>query len=142
VKRHELRERVLQALYQVDVGKAEVDDAVVHVMEDDKTVTPTETSFVLRMARGVAIQMDEIDTLLTDHVQGWTLDRIARVDLNVLRLAVYELLHEPDVDIATIVDEAVELAKSFSTDESGKFVNGVLARLLPLVRERRESSHL
>lgn len=142
MKRHELRERVLQALYQVDVGKAEVDDAVVHVMEDDKTVTPTETSFVLRMARGVAIQMDEIDTLLTDHVQGWTLDRIARVDLNVLRLAVYELLHEPDVDIATIVDEAVELAKSFSTDESGKFVNGVLARLLPLVRERRESSHL
>jgi transcription antitermination protein NusB len=142
VKRHELRERVLQAVYQVDVGKAEVDDAVVHVMEDDKTVTPTETSFVLRMARGVAIQMDEIDTLLTDHVQGWTLDRIARVDLNVLRLAVYELLHEPDVDIATIVDEAVELAKSFSTDESGKFVNGVLARLLPLVRERRESSQL
>lgn len=142
MKRHELRERVLQAVYQVDVGKAEVDEAVAHVMEDDKTVTPAETSFVLRMARGVSRQMDEIDTLLTDHVQGWTLDRIARVDLNVLRLAVYELLHEPDVDIATIVDEAVELAKSFSTDESGKFVNGVLARLLPLVRERRESSQL
>lgn len=142
MKRHELRERALQALYQVDVGKAEVDSAVQHVMEDDANVTPAERSFVQRMVRGASLETTEIDNLLNEHVQGWKLDRIARVDLNVLRLAMYELLHEFDVDIATIVDEAVELAKSFSTDESGKFVNGVLARLLPVVRDRRQSAQV
>jgi transcription antitermination protein NusB len=142
LKRHDLRERALQALYQVDVGKSEVSGAVQHVMEDDEHATPSDRSFVQRMVQGASMETPQIDNLLSEYVQGWKLDRIARVDLNVLRLAVYELLHEPDVDIATIVDEAVELAKSFSTDESGKFVNGVLARLLPIVRERRQSSQV
>lgn len=139
MRRHELRERVLQALYQIDVGRSEVEGAVQHVLEDDEA-SAADVEYVLRLVRGVVADQSAIDEMLEENVQGWKLDRIAKVDLSVLRLAVYELMHERDVDIATAVDEAVELAKSFSTDDSGKFVNGVLARVLPVIKEYRSSA--
>ncbi|OFW75349.1 MAG: transcription antitermination factor NusB [Alicyclobacillus sp. RIFOXYA1_FULL_53_8] len=138
MKRHEMRRLALQALYQVDVGKAEVVPAVDHVLaESDGVAAEHERKYILTLTGGVRSQVIELDDLLETHVQGWKIDRIARVDLNILRLALYELLYQQDVDFATVVDEAVELAKHFSTEESGKFVNGVLARLLPIAQERR-----
>lgn len=137
MRRHEARERALQALYQIDVGKVEVTPAIHHVLEDESNITDVDLSYVTRLVVGTRSEIDTIDTLLSTHVQGWQLDRIARVDLNVLRLALYELLHESDVDTATIVDEAVELAKSFGSETSSKFVNGVLAKLLPVVAASR-----
>ena len=133
-----MRRLALQALYQVDVGKAEVVPAVDHVLaESDGVAAEHERKYILTLTGGVRSQVIELDDLLETHVQGWKIDRIARVDLNILRLALYELLYQQDVDFATVVDEAVELAKHFSTEESGKFVNGVLARLLPIAQERR-----
>ncbi|MCL6547952.1 MAG: transcription antitermination factor NusB [Alicyclobacillus sp.] len=137
MKRHEARERALQALYQVDVGKTDADPAIHHVLEEVEGVTEADRRYVERLVKGTLAEAGRIDDLLAKHVQGWRLDRIAKVELNVLRLAMYELLKETDVDVATIVNEAVELAKSFGTDASGKFVNGVLARLLPVVGEAR-----
>lgn len=136
MKRHEARQCALQALYQVDVGKVDAESAVLHVLDTAKLeASATDLAFIRRLVTGTDGKSDEIDALLTSRVEGWKLDRIARVDLNILRLAVYELLNELDVDTATIVDEAVELAKEFASDESGKFVNGVLARVLPVVRQ-------
>ena len=76
----------------------------------------------------------EIDALIADAAIGWELDRMAVVDRNVLRLAVAELLECPDVPTAVILNEAVELASAYSTDDSGRFVNGVLATLAEQVR--------
>jgi N utilization substance protein B len=77
---------------------------------------------------------DEIDTLLTDHARGWTLERMPVIDRTVLRIATYELLARPDVPTAVVIDEAVELAKRFSTDDSGRFVNGMLSAIAKKVR--------
>ncbi|GGI95886.1 N utilization substance protein B [Alicyclobacillus cellulosilyticus] len=130
--RHEARRCALQALYQIDVGRVRPAAAVAHVLaEAEHPKRERDAEYVRTLVEGTAAHREAIDELLAKHVQGWRLDRIAKVDLNVLRLAVYELMYERDVDVATIVDEAVELAKEFGTEASGRFVNGVLARVLP-----------
>lgn len=139
MKRHEMRQLALQALYQVDVGKAEVTHAVGHVVDEVGEATDYDQEYILKLVSGVREHVLQVDQLLEEHVQGWRIDRIARVDLNILRLAVYEFLYELQVDLPTVVDEAVELAKYYSTADSGKFVNGVLARLLPVAQEHRKS---
>lgn len=140
MKRHEVRQRALQALYQMDVGRAEASDAIAHVIEDEFNPTSGDLAYLRTLVEGTQAHQVRIDELLSSHVEGWQLDRIARVDLSILRLAMYELLEEPDVDAATVVDEAVELAKAFSTEPSGKFINGVLAKLLPVVGRGATSS--
>ena len=72
--------------------------------------------------------------LLQRHVQGWTIDRMAVLDRTLLRMAAYELAHEPSVPVAVVISEAVELAKQYSTEESGRFVNGVLGSVAKEVR--------
>lgn len=78
---------------------------------------------------GVADHRDEIDELIASYAQGWTLERMPNVDRAVLRIASWELLHNPEVPPAVAIDEAVELAKEYSTDDSGRFVNGVLGKI-------------
>lgn len=129
MRRHEARECALQALFAVDVGKSEADDAVQHVLEDERHVSDDDLQYVMRLVKGTIALMPDIDALLSKHVEGWMVDRIGRVEINVLRLAIYELREEHDVDYATIVDEAVQLAKSFSNESAGRFVNGVLSKV-------------
>lgn len=141
MKRRELRAKAVQAIYQVDVGQAEPEAAIAHVLEEDEyRVTDDERSFVKRLVSGTEAFTGDVNQLLGEYVEGWKLDRIARVDLAILRLASYEIVHERETDIATILNEAVELAKQFSTDESGRFINGALAKLLPVLREKREAA--
>jgi len=78
---------------------------------------------------GVQDHRDEIDELISSYAQGWTIDRMPNVDRAVLRLASWELLHNPEVPAAVTIDEAVELAKQYSTDDSARFVNGVLGKI-------------
>jgi transcription antitermination protein NusB len=137
--RHEARQYALQALYQIEVGKADAFPAITHVLED-AVITDADLGFVRTLVEGTQEHSIEIDEILMGYIENWTIDRIAKVDLIVLRLAAYELLYAHDVDIATVLDEAVELAKEFSTDASGKFVNGVLAKVLPKVKEVRDRS--
>lgn len=139
MRRHQAREFALQALYQIDVGKSAPDAAITHALDAvSGPLDPDDLVYISRLVNGTQANLPVVDEMLTARVEGWRLDRLARVDLNVLRLAVYELLHELDVDVATIVDEAVELAKDFGSEDSGKFVNGVLARILPVVRQHHE----
>jgi N utilization substance protein B len=133
MRRHEARQRALQALFQIDVGRVRPTDAIQHVLGEVEGATDEDRSYVSWLVEGTAAHLADIDELLSTRVQGWSLDRMAAVDRNILRLAVFELLYEEDLDVATIVDEAVELAKEFSTEESGRFVNGVLARVLPAI---------
>lgn len=140
MKRRELRGKAIQAIYQVDVGQAATGEAIAHVIEEDAhRMTDDERKFVKELVTGTEEFMGDVDKLLEEFVEGWKINRIARVDLAILRLASYEIVYERETDIATILDEAVELAKEFSTDESGRFINGALAKLLPPLRERREA---
>jgi transcription antitermination protein NusB len=90
--------------------------------------------FVTSLVTGVGSHGDRIDELIGRFARDWAVDRMPAVDRNILRLAVYELLERPDVPTAAVISEAVELAKRYSTDESGRFVNGVLASVAAEVR--------
>jgi N utilization substance protein B len=86
------------------------------------------------LVEGVAEHEAEIDELLSTHSRGWALDRMPVLDLTILRLGTFELLHRPDVPTPVVIDEAVELAKRFSTDDSGRFVNGMLSTIAKVAR--------
>ena len=83
---------------------------------------------------GVQEHQQQLDEAIAAHAKGWSLARMPSIDRNVLRVAAFELLARPDVPVAVVLDEAVELAKRFSTDDSGRFVNGVLAALVSVLR--------
>ncbi|MGA0117485.1 MAG: transcription antitermination factor NusB [Ilumatobacteraceae bacterium] len=87
---------------------------------------------------GVEASRERIDGEITIHAKGWALDRMPALDRAILRLAIHELLDRPDVPVAVVIDEAVELAKRFSTDDSGRFVNGVLAAVARTARPSGE----
>lgn len=125
--RREARERVLSLLYEADSKGAEPD-----VVLDELPVRPPD--FVCDLVRGVARQLKEIDGLITEHSIGWTIDRMPAVDRALLRMATYELIARPDVPTGAVISEAVDLAGEYSTDESGRFVNGVLAAIAAEVR--------
>ena len=83
---------------------------------------------------GVEEHRERLDEVIAAHAKGWTIARMPLIDLTVMRIAGYELLGRPDVPVAVVIDEAVELAKRFSTDDSGRFVNGVLSAMVSTLR--------
>lgn len=95
----------------------------------DYTPNDTDNAYINQVTQGVYDNQQELDEQISTYLQGWTLDRLARVDLSILRLAVYELLHCDDIPAAVTINEAVELSRKFSTPESGSFINGVLGNL-------------
>jgi N utilization substance protein B len=86
------------------------------------------------LVEGVEHNQSQLDEVITAHAKGWTLARMPTIDRTVLRIAAFELLGRPEVPVAVVLNEAVELAKRFSTDDSGRFVNGVLSALVPVLR--------
>ncbi|HWH31723.1 MAG TPA: transcription antitermination factor NusB [Egibacteraceae bacterium] len=123
--RHEARRRALEILYEADLKERPVPTILAaHLAGDEQ---PPE--YALALVRGVHRGIARIDELITTHAKGWTLGRMPIVDRNLLRIAVHELLDVEDVPTAVAINEAVELAKELSTDDSGRFINGVLARI-------------
>jgi N utilization substance protein B len=120
--RRRARDVALQVLFQADVGKAPLAD----VLEQVRAERPREEwPFIVELCSGVWARRAEIDRLIAEHLAGWTLDRMPAVDRAVLRLALYELL-AMDTPPNVVINEAVELAKKYGTEDSGRFVNGVL----------------
>lgn len=125
--RHQSRERALTLLYEAELkGERPTDVLAALPMVPDPYVTTLVTE--------VGVRSEQIDALVGEAAIGWDLDRMAVVDRNVLRLATAELLACDDVPVAVILNEAVDLASAFSTDDSGRFVNGVLATIAVRVR--------
>lgn len=134
-KRTKARERAVQALYQLDVAASDLDEALARFWRNFEPVEREVREMAEELVRGVAAHRREIDELIEGASANWRLDRMARVDRNVLRLAVHELLHLPDVPVKVVINEAIELGKKYGSESSGAFVNGVLdgiaARLPP-----------
>ena len=126
-ERSDARERALILLYEADTkGVSPRDAASAQVVEPDALTT--------LLVEGVEDHRAELDDAIARHARGWTLARMPLIDLTVMRIAGFELLGRPDVPVAVVLDEAVELAKRFSTDDSGRFVNGVLSALVDELR--------
>ncbi|MEC3992931.1 transcription antitermination factor NusB [Actinacidiphila sp. DG2A-62] len=132
--RNKARKRAFQILFEAEqrgaAPRAVMADWIRLARTDDRQ--PPVTEYTMRLVEGYAAHAGRIDELLAGYSVGWTLDRMPAVDRNVLRLGTYELLWEDDVPDAVVLDEAVQLAKEFSTDDSPSFVNGLLGRLLEL----------
>ena len=121
------RERTLHFLYEAEsrnIKVAEVIGAQVLGVDDA----------VVQLANAVEINRQKTDELISEFSNSWTIERMPAIDRNVLRLAIYELIDRPEVPVAVVINEAVDLAKRFSTDESGRYVNGVLSAIAKRVR--------
>ncbi len=121
--RRKARKRALDILFEADLRRIDTSTLLA-----DRTVEaqPPVPPYATVLVGGVLAHQEEIDGLITAHAHDWTLPRLPGVDRALLRMAIFELLHCPDVPDAVAIDEAVELAKSLSTDESPSFLNGVL----------------
>ncbi len=127
-KRTKARERALQALYQIDVAAEGIDDALARFWRSFEPVEREVKEAAEALVRGVATMRREVDDAIEGASANWRLDRMPKVDRNVLRLAVYELLHT-DVPVKVVINEAIELGKKFGSESSGAFVNGVLDKI-------------
>ena len=126
--RREARELALRMLFQLDLGKQPTDEVIEAALGQSK-LEGANRLYSEELVRGTLEHQAEIDGRITVLTPDWTPDRQAAVDRNILRLAAYELLYRPDAPVAAVVNEAVELAKKYSTADSGRFVNGVLGAL-------------
>ena len=133
------RERALQALYQMEMSALRPEDALETAWsaEPEGPPDPEAQRFALELVHGVVEHREEIDGLIEQHSHNWRLDRMARVDRNVLRLAVFELKWRPDIPKKVTLNEAVELGKAFGTEASSAFVNGLLDRIALDVEQQR-----
>lgn len=126
-ERSDSRERALILLYEAEAKDASPVDVVAA-----QVTSPDELTRLL--VSGVETHLGRLDEVIGAHSKGWTVARMSSIDRTVLRIAAFELAHRPDVPVAVVIDEAVRLAKRFGTDDSGRFVNGVLSATVPDLR--------
>jgi len=126
--RSKARKRALDFLYEADIKSVLAAD----LFKTRGSAELSQQPYVLTLITGVADHLSKIDELIITYAQGWDMDRMPPIDRNILRLAIFEILWEADVDLKVACDEAVELAKSLSTDESASYINGVLGRIVKL----------
>lgn len=144
--RHQARKRAVDLLFEAEARGitaaevAEARNALADKQSGDESGVSPLNPYTVTVARGVTEHSAHIDDLIAAHLQGWTLERLPAVDRAILRVAVWELLHADDVPEPVAVDEAVELAKQLSTDESPGFVNGVLGQVMLVTPQIRAAA--
>lgn len=124
------REYALQTLYYSEAGKLSSNDAVMFVNSFFENLGAQHFDFCKDIVQGVNKNAKEIDAIISSFTKNWSLERMSSVDRAILRMATYEIVFSPDkTPIAAIIDESVELAKKYSTENSGKFLNGILDKI-------------
>lgn len=135
IKRREIREAAMQLLFACDLH-GELRDGDRDAFWQLHSATPKLRERAETLVRGIMTNLPEIDETIAASVQNYSFDRLNSVDRNILRLGTYELLHKPDVPHAVVISEAIEIANRFATEESARFVNGVLDRIAKITRGR------
>jgi N utilization substance protein B len=124
-RRRDARRRAIDILIQADLTGRPPEA----VLEELRSLDEKIPTFTEELVRGVAERLGELDAIIGERAEGWTVPRMAVVDRTLLRVACHEMLHREDVPVAVAIDEAVEAAKELSTEDSGRFVNGLLGRI-------------
>jgi N utilization substance protein B len=127
--RRKARKRALDVLYEADMRDLSPLDILSAYERRLDQPRPEHMDYSVGLVQGVARHLDRIDELISSYAEGWTIDRMPPVDRNLARIAVYELLYEDDIDDPVAISEAVELARTLSTDDSPRFLNGLIARI-------------
>lgn len=124
MKRHEAREKALQTLFQIDGTELTISEATEHVMGEGVE----KDNFYELLVEGTHANMAAIDEKLIGHLENWSLERLPKVERTILRMAVFELAFMEDAPASVVMNEAIELSKTFGDDKSSRFVNGVLSK--------------
>ena len=127
--RRKARELALQMLFQKDLSGNEP-ASIIKTFEDLEKAKPNIRDFAIRVFHGTLENMEKIDAMIVEQADNWRIERMAVVDRNIIRMSIYEFLHENDTPKLVIVDEAIEIAKKFGTDKSSQFINGILDGIL------------
>jgi N utilization substance protein B len=127
--RRKARKRALDVLYEAELRAVPIPDVLSAYLERLSAPRPEHILYTIALVEGVAAHRDRIDELIGSYAEGWTLDRMPVIDRNLARIAVFELLYREDIDDPVAITEAVELARTLSTEESPRFLNGVLGRI-------------
>ena len=132
--RHEQREQVFMLLFRVEFhDSTEMPDQIRLFFEDNEAVSsPKDTEYIRARCQAVRDKLPEIDRLINENTEGWDTARMGKVELTVLRLGIYEMLFDEDIPAGVAIDEAVEIAKKYGQENSGGFVNAILAKILKL----------
>jgi len=131
--RRKARELALQCLYQIDQsGNHQADIAL---MSDHFDVNRKAVPYAQELISGIQLQWDAINGMIELHAKNWRLSRMAVIDRNILRIACFELSHMPDVPSSVVLNEAIEIAKRYSTDDAAPFINGILDSICRNVRK-------
>ncbi|RDI41196.1 transcription antitermination factor NusB [Falsibacillus pallidus] len=124
MKRRTAREKALQALFQMDMNDISASDAIEHVLEGK-----SNDEYLQQLVSGTMEHKNEIDDRIQSNLQKWKLERLAKVDRNIMRVCVYEMCFVEDMPPNVAINEAIEIAKVFGDDQSSKFINGVLSKV-------------
>lgn len=124
MNRHAAREKALQILFQLDMNDKHPEQAIEEQLESLEV-----DAYLKSLVEGVAEYKSKIDQTIAEHLENWTIDRIASVEKTILRMAVFECHYRKDIPVNVSINEAVELAHLYGDEKSGKFVNGVLSRI-------------
>ncbi|MDG4824455.1 transcription antitermination factor NusB [Asanoa sp. WMMD1127] len=127
--RRKARKRALDVLFEADLRDRPPGDVLTDYVARLERPLPGHLDYAEGLVKGVATHLDRIDELIASYAEGWTIDRMPVVDRNLARIAVYELLYVDEIDDAVAITEAVELARQMSTDDSPRFLNGLIGRI-------------
>lgn len=131
MSRTNARKNAFFLLFQLDFRKKEeAQEAKDIFFEENPDVSAQDKDFILEVVQGTQSKLDEIDAVIAKAAKGWSIDRMSKVDLAILRLAVYEMLFMEDTPKSVAINEAVEMAKKFSSDEAPAFINGILGNII------------
>ena len=131
MSRTELREHIFRMLFRIEFNnEEEMKEQEAFFFEELEEATGKDQEYILNKYRAIVEKKEEIDTLLNEVTEGWKTSRMNRVDLTILRLATYEVKWDADIPTGVAINEAVELAKKYSSDDGPSFVNGVLAKVV------------
>ncbi len=142
MSRHAARERALETLFQMDINDVSLEDASAYthsIHDESQKPSVYDEAYYQQLLTRVLDYRHQLDAIIDQLSKDWELDRMPGVDRNILRLSLYEMLYEVDVPPAVVINEAVELAKSYSSNESRKFINGVLSNALKLLPELKKN---
>jgi len=126
--RRAAREEAVKLLYQLEIQKDDRDKQIQYTLNEGK-FSENDREYISDVVRGVFGNVEYIDGTIEKYSKGWKLSRISRIDLSILRLSIYEMKFRNDIPYSVSINEAIELAKKYSTEESGAFINGILGRI-------------
>lgn len=125
LNRRTAREKALEILFQLDINDSNLSETIKKLVEKKE-----DHYFLIELVDGVVGNVEEIDQFIINHLENWTIERIASIEKTVLRMSIYEIKFLDDIPVNVSINEAVELANKYGDDHSGKFVNGVLSKII------------